>query len=162
MAGSPAGALDDVGADFCAKGVLSGDLVVCQDAPPTPTASHRTPSHAISRSAAPWGCACPRQHHKLMSTSALVLWQSSTLRGHRRHAHAPSARLHLDEVPKTALNRVAATATGEDADCQPTADHRPSGTDDPGFQWQQVWPNENFQALREGLWLCDPARGDYG
>jgi hypothetical protein len=46
---------------------------------------------------------------------------------------------HLDEVPKTALNRVAATETGDDAECQPTnAPH-------PGFRWQQVWPSENFK-----------------
>jgi hypothetical protein len=53
--------------------------------------------------------------------------------------------LHLDEVPKTALNRVAAGAAGDDADCQPTTAHQPSGPTNPGFQWQQVWPSENFK-----------------
>jgi len=69
--------------------------------------------------------------------------------------------LHLDEVPKTALNRVAAGATGDDADCQPrpTTDHRERMIRLPvaaGLAEREL------QALREGLWLCDPARGDYG
>ena len=145
MAGSPAGALDDVGADFCAKGVLSGDLVVL---PGCIADTDCVPQDSFTCHQ-PIGGAVGLCLSKTASQTDID--KCTRVMGSRRRYEVIAATpthlalgLHLDEVPKTALNRVAAGATGDEADCQPTAAHRPSGTD-PGFQWQQVWPNENFK-----------------
>jgi len=145
-AGSPAGALDDVGAEFCAKGVLPGDLVVMPgctadtDCSPQESFSCRQPIGGATGLCLPKSAA-----QDLVDTCARFM-------GSRRRYEVLAATptrltlgLHLDEVPKTALNRVGATESGNDAECQPTAAHKPSGSSDPGFQWQQVWPGENFK-----------------
>jgi hypothetical protein len=139
--GSPAGELDDVGADFCAKGVLSGDLVVL---PGCTADTDCVPQDSFT---------C---HQPIGGAMGLCLSRTASqtdvdkctrFMGSRRRYEVAAAGptqlklgLHLDEVPKTVLNRVA----GDDKECQPTAEHQPSGTD-PGFQWQQVWPNEDFK-----------------
>jgi hypothetical protein len=143
--GTPAGELDDVGADFCAKGVLAGDLVVL---PGCTADTDCVPQDSFS---------C---HQPIGGAMGLCLSKTAPqtdvdkctrFMGSRRRYEIIAAGptqlklgLHLDEVPKTVLNRVAATETGDDTECQPPA-HGPSGTTDPGFQWQQVWPNENFK-----------------
>ncbi len=137
---SPAGALKDTGADFCAKGVLAGDLVVLPgctadtDCNPQESFSCRQPVGGATGLCLPIGAA------------QSVVDGCTRFMGSRRRYEIVSATptqltlgFHLDEVPKTALNRVAATETGDDAECQPTnAPH-------PGFRWQQVWPSENFK-----------------
>jgi len=145
-AGSSAGALDDVGADFCANGVLSGDLAVLPgctadtDCVPQDTFScHQAIGGAMGL------CLSKTAPQNLVDSCIRLM-------GSRRRYEVVAAGpthltlgLHLDEVPKTALNRVAAGAAGDDADCQPTTAHQPSGPTNPGFQWQQVWPSENFK-----------------
>ena len=160
MAGSPAGALDDVGADFCAKGVLSGDLVVL----PGCTADTDCVPQDSFTCHQPIGGAVGLCLSKTASQTDVD--KCTRFMGSRRRYEVIAATpthlalgLHLDEVPKTALNRVAAGATGDDADCQPTADHGPSGTDDPGFQWQQVWPNENFKRCVKACGYVTPPVG---
>jgi hypothetical protein len=147
VANSPAGALHDVGADFCAKGVLPGDLVVLPgctadtDCSPQASFSCRQPVGGATGLCLPIGAA------------QSVIDSCTRFMGSRRRYEVLAATptqltlgFHLDEVPKTALNRVAATESGDDTECQPTTAHRASGTGtSPGFQWQQVWPGENFK-----------------
>ena len=144
-AGSPAGALYDVGADFCAKGVLSGDLVVL----PGCTADTDCVPQDSFNCHQPIGGAMGLCLSRTAPQS--VVQNCIRFVGSRRRYEVVAATpmqltlgLHLDEVPKTVLNRVAADATGDDAECQPTTAHQASGTN-PGFQWQQVWPSENFK-----------------
>jgi hypothetical protein len=145
QANSPAGALKDMGADFCAKGVLTGDLVVLPgctadtDCNPQDSFSCRQPVGGATGLCLPIGA------------PQTVVDGCTRFMGSRRRYEILAATptqltlgFHLDEVPKTALNRVAATEAGDDEECQPTAAHRASGTH-PGFQWQQVWPGENFK-----------------
>ena len=144
-ANSPAGALEDVGADFCAKGVLPGDLVVLPgctadtDCSPQDSFSCRQPVGGATGLCLPIGAA------------QSVVDGCTRFMGSRRRYEVSAANstkltlaFHLDEVPKTTLNRVAASEAGDDTECQPTAAHQASGTS-PGFQWQQVWPSETFK-----------------
>ncbi|MGB8297494.1 MAG: hypothetical protein WCG85_18865 [Polyangia bacterium] len=139
QAGSSAGALKDVGADFCDKNVLAGDLVVL----PGCTADTDCVPQDSFTCHQPIGGAVGLC---LSKTAPQGLVENCTrFMGSRRRYEVVGAGptqltlgLHLDEVPKTVLNRVAATATGDDTECQPTSEHQ-------GFQWQQVWPNENFK-----------------
>ena len=143
--GTSAGALDDVGADFCANGVVTGDLVVL----PGCTADTDCSPQEFFTCHQPIGGAtglCLPKTAKQDLVDACARFMGSRRR-YEVLAATPThltLGLHLDEVPKTAFNRVAATDTGNDAECQPTAAHRVSGTN-PGFQWQQVWPGENFK-----------------
>jgi hypothetical protein len=145
--GSPAGELDDVGADFCAKGVLAGDLVVL----PGCTADIDCVPQESFSCHQPIGGAMGLCLSKTASQTDVE--HCTRFMGSRRRYEVVAAGptqlklgLHLDEVPKTVLNRVAATENGDDKECQPTAEHQPSGTGtDRGFQWQQVWPNEDFK-----------------
>ena len=142
-AGSSAGALNDVGADFCGNGVLTGDLVVLPgctadtDCSPQDSFSCRQPVGGAT------GLCLP-----IAATQSQVDNCARFMGSRRRYevlAATPThltLALHLDEVPKTAFNRVIAT---DDRECQPTAAHKPSGSSDLGFQWQQVWPGENFK-----------------
>ena len=156
-ANSPAGVLDDVGADFCAKGVLPGDLVVLPgctadtDCSPQDSFSCRQPVGGATGLCLPIGAA------------QSVVDGCTRFMGSRRRYQVLAAEptrltlgFHLDEVPKTALNRVAATETGDDAECQPTTAHRVSGTS-PGFQWQQVWPGENFKRCVKACGYLTPS-----
>ena len=158
-AGSPAGELDDVGADFCAKGVLSGDLVVF----PGCTADTDCVPQDSFTCHQPIGGAMGLCLSK--TAPQTVVETCTRFMGSRRRYEVVVAKptrltlgLHLDEVPKTALNRVAATATGDDAECQPTAAHRLSGTD-PGFQWQQVWQSETFKRCVKACGYLTPPVG---
>jgi hypothetical protein len=141
VAGSPAGALNDVGANFCAKGVLSGDLVVL----PGCTADTDCVPQDSFTCHQPIGGAMGLCLSKTAPQTAVE--NCTRFMGSRRRYEVIAAArtrltlgLHLDEVPKTALNR----ESGNDKECQPTTAHGPSATD-PGFQWQQVWPNEDFK-----------------
>ena len=131
-----AGALVDVGADFCAKGVLAGDLVVlpgCMadtDCTPQETFSCHQPIGGATGLCLPKGAAQTDQCVRLMSSRRryeIVKANSTEL----------TLGLHLDEVPKTVLNRATLSKARDDAECQPSGH--------PGFQWQQVWPNEDFK-----------------
>ena len=140
-AGSPAGALDDLGADFCAKGVLTGDLVVLPGCTADTDCSPQDSFACHQPIGGATGLCLPK------TARQDVVERCTRFMGSRRRyevlAAAPThltLGLHLDEVPKTALNREA----GDDADCQPTAAHRASGTQS-GFQWKQVWASENFK-----------------
>ena len=150
-AGSPAGALDDVGADFCAKGVLAGDLVVlpgCNadtDCSPQESFACRQPIGGAT------GLCLPK------TASQKLVDDCTRVMGSRRRyeiAVATPTRLtlglHLDEVPKTAFNRA---APNDDSECQPTSAHK--GT--PGFQWQQVWPGENFKRCVKACGYLTPS-----
>ena len=136
--GSPAGALEDVGADFCAKGVLVGDLVVF----PGCTADTDCVPQDSFNCHQPIGGAVGLCLSKTAPQSTVE--HCTRFMGSRRRYEVVAAGptqltlgLHLDEVPKTVLNRVAATETGDDRECQPAAHE--------GFQWQQVWPSEDFK-----------------
>jgi hypothetical protein len=160
-ANSPAGALDDVGADFCAKGVLAGDLVVlpgCNadtDCTPQDSFSCRQPIGGATGLCLPKG-----------ATQQLVDGCTRVMGSRRRYEIITATPtelalgLHLDEVPKTVLNREA----GDDSECQPTSAHK--GSDKlPGFQWQQVWPGENFKRCVKACGYLTPtgeARPDAG
>ena len=155
-AGSPAGALEDVGAGFCGKGLLPGDLVVLPgctadtDCSPQDSFSCRQPIGGAT------GLCLPK-------TAAQELVDScARFMGSRRRYEIIAATpmrltlgLHLDEVPKTALNRVAVAEAGDDTECQPTAAHEASGLQ-PGFQWQQVWPGETFKRCVKACGISPP------
>lgn len=156
-AGTAAGALDDLGAEFCAKGVLAGDLVVlagCMadtDCVPQDSFSCRQPIGGATGLCLPKGAAQD------------LLDRCDRFMGSRRRYEVVTAGsthltlgLHLDEVPKTAFNRVGATETGDDTECQPTSAHRGTPSD-PGFQWQQVWPNESFKRCVKACGVSSPA-----
>jgi len=158
-AGSSAGALDDVGADFCGNGVLTGDLVVLPgctadtDCNPQDSFSCRQPVGGAT------GLCL------LIGATQSLVDNCARFMGSRRRYEVLAATpthltlgLHLDEVPKTAFNRVAATETGDDTECQPTAAHKPS-RNDPGFQWQQVWPGENFKRCVKACGYSTTATG---
>ena len=150
-ASTPAGALDDAGADFCAKGVLAGDLVVLPgcladtDCDPQDTFSCRQPVSGAT------GLCLPKTaDQNTLDTCARF---SGSRRRYEILTATPSSLtlgLHLDEVPKTALNRVSSQESGSDreAECQPTDAHKPSGSR-LGFSWQQVRPNETFKRCVE-------------
>ncbi|HEX7596811.1 MAG TPA: hypothetical protein VF518_01280, partial [Polyangia bacterium] len=142
-AGTSAGALEDAGGDFCARDVTVGDLVMLPgctldtDCSPQDRFSCRQPVSGAT------GLCLPKD------ASATLLEQCARFSGSRRRYEVLSATstrlglgLHLDEVPKTALNRPAATEdTGaRDGECQPTDSHKLSG-----FAWKQVWPNEPYK-----------------
>jgi hypothetical protein len=140
-ANMPAGALDDAGGNFCAHDVLAGDLVVLPgctadtDCNPQDRFSCRQPISGATG-------LCLRK-----DAPQEVIDGCARFSGSRRRYEILTARptrlelgLHLDEVPKTSLNRIPET----DGDCQPTDSHKPSGNR-LGFSWQQVWPNETFK-----------------
>jgi hypothetical protein len=156
-AGWPAGALEDVGGDFCSHGVLPGDLVVlpgCNadtDCSPQDSFACRQPIGGATGL-----CLAKTAPESVVDACTRVM-------GSRRRYEiiaATSTRLtlglHLDEVPKTVLNRVAANENGDDAECQPTAAHMGVGTL-PGFQWQQVRPEENFKRCVRACGYLTPA-----
>jgi hypothetical protein len=146
-----------VGADFCAKGVLPGDLVVL----PGCTADTDCSPQDIFTCHQPIGgatglCLPKTVDQNLVDTCARFM-------GSRRRYEVLTATpthltlgLHLDEVPRTALNRVAATEAGDDTECQPTSAHKASGTL-PGFQWQHVRPEESFKRCVKACGYLTPA-----
>jgi hypothetical protein len=140
-ANMPAGALDDAGGKFCAHDVLAGDLVVLPgctsdtDCIPQDRFSCRQPISGATG-------LCLRK-----DAPQEVIDGCARFSGSRRRYEILAAKptrlelgLHLDEVPKTSLNREAI----DDGKCQPTDSHKPSGNR-LGFSWQQVWPNETFK-----------------
>jgi hypothetical protein len=145
--GSPAGELDDVGADFCAKGVLPGDLVVLPGCTADTDCSPQDYFSCHQPIGGATGLCLPK------TAAQDVVDTCARFMGSRRRYEITAATptrltlgLHLDEVPKTALNRVAA----KDAECQPTAAHK-------GFQWQQVWPGENFKRCVKACGYLTPS-----
>ena len=158
--GTPAGELDDVGADFCAKGVLAGDLVVL---PGCTADTDCVPQDSFS---------C---HQPIGGAMGLCLSKTAPqtdvdkctrFMGSRRRYEIIAAGptqlklgLHLDEVPKTVLNRVAATETGDDTECQPPA-HPQGNGEASGIPVATGAAGRKLQALREGLWPLFGGRGD--
>lgn len=161
---APAGTLVDKGANFCGKGVLKGDLVVLPgctedtDCSPQELYSCRQP---VSGS---FGLCLP------LGASQELLERCTRFSSSRRRYEildATSDRLslglHLDEVPKTVLNRwnLADTETKHtDAECQPAGSEslKASGTR-LGFSWQQVYQNETFKRCVEPCAPPAPAAG---
>jgi hypothetical protein len=142
-AGTSGGALVDAGGDFCARDVAVGDLVMLPgctldtDCNPQDRFSCRQPVSGAT------GLCLPKD------AGASLLERCARFSGSRRRYEILSATstrldlgLHLDEVPKTSLNRAAATEdTGpRDGECQPTDSHKVSG-----FAWKQVWTSEPYK-----------------
>jgi hypothetical protein len=174
---APAGTLTDPGADFCGKGVLPGDLLVL---PGCTQDTDCSPQELYSCGQSVNGAVglCLPVH-----ASQGLLENCARFSGSRRRYEILDATptslslgLHLDEVPKTVLNR----AQGElvevpdqahpgqtledpnnpgqklkvpsrpDSECQPVGSeaHKATGTR-LGFSWQKVWPNEDFMRCVE-------------
>ncbi len=157
---TPAGALDDQGADFCGKGVLPGDLVVlpgCSDdadcSPQELYSCHLAGGGAI-------GLCLPKD------ASQELVEKCERFTGSRRRYEIRDATptrlslgLHLDEVPKTVLNRAELMDDPQnpgqkipslpDSACQPVTSlaHKAAGTR-LGFSWQQVWPEDVLRCVQ--------------
>jgi hypothetical protein len=180
---APAGKLVDKGANLCGKGVLKGDLVFlpgCTE--DTDCSPHELYSCHQPVSGA-FGLCLP------LGASQTLLEKCARFSGSRRRYEILDAKsddslslgLHLDEVPKTVLNRakaelvVAKDEKGNpredlnnpgqflmvtslpDSECQPASSeaHKARGTR-LGFSWQKVWPNEDFMRCVEPCGVPDP------